>query len=53
MEPGATLIRLSSPGLTERSSMPRLLGSTATVSGILDHPLSRVMTGEMMTTVSS
>jgi hypothetical protein len=35
---------LSSSGLTGRSSTPRLLDSTTTVSGILDPPLSRVMT---------
>ena len=34
----------SSPGLTGRSSTPRLLDSIADVPGILDHPLSRVMT---------
>src|SRR5262249_48254792 len=30
---------LSSPGLTGRSSTPRLIGSSAAVSGILDAPL--------------
>src|SRR4051794_29267018 len=33
----------SSPGLTGRSSTPRPLDSTTTVSGILDAPLSRGM----------
>jgi hypothetical protein len=33
-----------SPGLTGRPSTPRLLDSIAGISGILDHPLSRVMT---------
>jgi hypothetical protein len=47
LHPGCEFSRsttLSSSGLTGRSSRPRLLDSTATVSGILDHPLSRVMT---------
>src|ERR1700722_15697883 len=35
---------VSSPGLTGRPSTPRLLDSIAGISGILDHPLSRVMT---------
>src|SRR6478736_6812616 len=35
---------LSSPGSTGRSSTPRPFGSSTGVSGILDHPLSRVMT---------
>src|SRR6185312_576443 len=35
---------LSSPGLTGRSSTLRLLVSITDVSGILDHPPSRVMT---------
>jgi len=34
----------SSSGLTGRSSTPRLLDFITNVSGILDHPLSRVMT---------
>jgi hypothetical protein len=37
---------LSSSGLTGRSSTPRLLDFITNVSGILDHPLSRVMTTE-------
>jgi hypothetical protein len=36
----------SSPGLTGRSSTPRPIGSSTAVSGILDAPLSRSMTGE-------
>jgi hypothetical protein len=32
------------PRESEVSSTPRLLGSITTASGILDHPLSRVMT---------
>jgi hypothetical protein len=36
--------KLSSPGLTGQSSTPRLLCSITAASGILDHPLSRVMT---------
>ncbi|QOZ26019.1 hypothetical protein XH93_22265 [Bradyrhizobium sp. CCBAU 51753] len=36
--------QLSSPGSTGRSSTPRPLGSITAASGILDHPLSRVMT---------
>jgi hypothetical protein len=36
---------LSSSGLTGRSGTLRPFGSIISVSGILDHPLSRVMTG--------
>jgi hypothetical protein len=39
-------IWLSSPGLTGRSSTPRPIVLIIAVSGILDHPLSRVMTTE-------
>jgi hypothetical protein len=42
----AIIFYLSSPGSTGRSSTPRLLDSITAVSGILDHPLSRVMTAE-------
>jgi len=38
--------RLSSPGLTGRSSTPRPIRSSTDVSGILDRPLSRTMTAE-------
>jgi hypothetical protein len=44
----ATNTVLSSPGLTGRSSTPCTLGSIASVSGILDHPLSRMMTIEFV-----
>src|SRR6266850_891818 len=40
------LLPLSSPGLTGRSSTPRLLDSITCVSGILGHPPSRVTTTE-------
>ena len=47
MDPFVVLLlhkELSSSGLTGRSSRPRLLDFITNVSGILDHPLSRVMT---------
>ncbi|QOZ26823.1 hypothetical protein XH93_26830 [Bradyrhizobium sp. CCBAU 51753] len=40
--------QLSSPGSTGRSSTPRPLGSITAVSGILDHPPSRVMTPRLL-----
>jgi hypothetical protein len=43
---------VSSPGLTGRPSTPQLIGSIAAASGILDHPPSRVMTTECVTTIS-
>ncbi|MGY3440038.1 hypothetical protein ACVW17_000039 [Bradyrhizobium sp. USDA 4473] len=43
----------SSPGSTGRSSTPRLLGSSTAASGILDHPLSRVMTSSCVASVGA
>ena len=40
------LAAASSPGLTGRPSTPRLLEPITAVSGILDHPHARVMTGD-------